>query len=404
MKKSANIQYIEECIDSLDFNNIKNPNNKKYLQTIQRFLDREYGNISQCKDIKIMPNKTSEIFGMLVAPDTDDINKMVNTLTGNNNVSKSELSVQPTGYYIEIDSKIKSPMVNLTSGEITAILLHEIGHIILNSKFIEDMNLMYAEAKHKVFSKEETKTSKQSEYISSMLFIYNYMTKHQLTNEIKNLSVEKDADKYAVKAGYGQELESALQKFAYYYNVTPHYISQNTSKSAHDDFKDAKLYAEYSKYFDARKNYVRELLDSELKEASPISYYWYRFLTDAKTSYFKILNKLKINHEVIHESLISRLLGITPSVSRKDIDEIEIEVQMVENYEDKMYLIRKINNKLDDVDQALSLAKQINNKQKLSILSGYRSQLEKQLNSVIKMPIKQKSYGVFVKSPKGYEG
>lgn len=402
MKKSANILYVEECIGSLDFDNIKNPNNKKFIETIIRFLNREYGNISNCVDIKIVPNKTSEIFGMMVAPSNEEIQRIVSQITSSSN-DKKDYEIGVTKYIIEIDSKLGSPMLNLTSGEITAILLHELGHIIMNSKFIEDMNLMYAEAMSKSMH-GPTKVSQASENLAAMLFAYNYITKHQLCNEIKNLSVERDADKYVVQTGYGEELSDALDKFSKYYNVSYLTINKNASVSKANDKKDAKLYVEYAKSFDTRKNFVRQLLDSEIKEVSPISFYWKSFLSSAMNMYTNVLNKLKINHEVVHESLIARLLGITPSVSRKDVDEIEIEVQMIENYQDKMYLMRKINNKIDDIDQALSIAKSINNKQKQSVLLSYKSQLEKLLNTVIKMPIKQKSYEVFVKAPKGYEG
>ncbi|MEI2423252.1 M48 family metalloprotease, partial [Arthrospira platensis SPKY2] len=216
-KKSSNLQYVEECFAELNFDNLKDSNNKKILDTIQRFLNREFGSISKCVDIKIAKNDGTSVYGMMVTPSMSSFNQIVGDVNGSvrpgmDNGTTSRVSE----YVIEIDSKINSPLLRLTPAEMTAMLIHEIGHIVSDSKFIEDMNLMYLEAMTKKFPEMDKAQAKNDVMIR--LYIFNHLTKHQLCNEVKNLAVERKADKFVIETGYGNELMIVLQKFAELYN------------------------------------------------------------------------------------------------------------------------------------------------------------------------------------------
>lgn len=403
-KKSANLQYVEECFAELDFDNLKDSNNKKILETIQRFLNREFGSISKCVDIKIAKNDGTNIYGMMVTPSLASFNKIaddIRPLAPNTNMDRNsdEKPVSRVSeYVIEIDSKLNSPLLRLTPAEMTAMLIHEIGHIVSDSKFIEDMNLMYLEAMTKKFPDMDATQAKND--VMAKLYIFNHLTKHQLCNEVKNLAVERKADKFVIETGYGNELMTVLQKFAELYNKSATMMYKSSDQIRKDDMKDAELFAEYAKSFKTRKSFIKDII---MKDSGSIFFYSNQIMNNIKLSFNRALSLLKKPAQ-INENAITKLLGITPSISKKDIDEITIEVQMIEDYDDKIYLIRKINKKLDDVAEALATLDPKADKKKFTTLSTYQTQLNSMLNVVIKKQIQEKQYGVFVKYPKGYEG
>lgn len=398
-KKSSNLQYVEECFAELNFDNLKDPNNKKILDTIQRFLNREFGSISKCVDIKIAKNDGTNVYGMMVTPSMSSFNEIVNDVNGQVRPKKDNgTTSRVSEYVIEIDSKINSPLLRLTPAEMTAMLIHEIGHIVSDSKFIEDMNLMYLEAMTKKFPDMDKAQAKND--VMAKLYIFNHLTKHQLCNEVKNLAVERKADKFVIETGYGNELMIVLQKFAELYNKSASMLYKSSDQIRKDDMKDAELFAEYAKSFKSRKNFIKDII---MKDSGSIFFYSNQIMNSIKLSFNRALSLLK-KPAPINENAITKLLGITPSVSKKDIDEITIEVQMIEDYDDKIYLIRKINKKLDDVAEALATLDPKADRKKFTTLSTYQTQLNSLLDVVIKKQIQEKQYGVFVKYPKGYEG
>ena len=405
MQISANITYINECIESLDFSNVNSANNVKILNTIKRFLNREFGSISECEEIRIINNTSEKLFGMTVSPTMKNINNIVKDITSGR-VNDKNFRPRVTKYIIEMDSKLGLLSLNLSSEEITAILMHEIGHIILNSKFVENMNMIYMEE----YTKSGAIIPNQNTALTdlpAMLFVYNYITKHQLINEIKNLALERDADKFVIDLGLGKDLFSALGKFAHYYSISSNVITQNSNKIKSLDAEDAAMFIEYSKSFKNRQAFIKDIIGKEAKTLNSVFFkdflnYIIDKFVSAKTFFMK--NREKKN---LSENLITRLLGITPSVTKKDIDEITIEIEMAETYEDKMYLMRKIHSKIDDIDQVLEMSSKnltSDNKRKISILTGYKAQLQKLLNIILKKQIAEKEYQVFVKVPKKYEG
>lgn len=76
---------------------------------------------SKCVDI-IYTNNDSLFFGMSVYPITDK--ELINAII------QDDAPVRFKKYSIEIDSKILSPIIDLTPTELCAMLLHEIGHIV----------------------------------------------------------------------------------------------------------------------------------------------------------------------------------------------------------------------------------------------------------------------------------
>jgi hypothetical protein len=79
----------------------------------------------------------------------------------------------------------------------------------------------------------------------------------------------------------------------------------------------------------------------------------------------------------------------------------------IANNDDRIYVLDLIYDKMDLVNTALDYISQ-NKTEKVSqskqTLTGFKTQLEKMRDKVINMQLKEKTYGVFIKYPKGYEG
>lgn len=389
MKKSANMEYIEDCIGELDFDSVKNSNNTKLLSTIQRFLDREFGAISKCKSIEICSNGSSEFYGMRVFPTDSVIQNISGSLDSSDEAFKKN-ATKVTEYTIEIDSKIGSKLIGLREDEITAILLHEIGHLVLDNKIIEDIQMSYLEAKANVFNIESNEGTRALE----LLYCMSQLQKAQLVNSVKNMTMEQNADKFAVSQGYGLELNRALSKIANFFKKDAKRCVKSNKELTEEMRQEAKMFTDFAKSFENRRTTVNDIIKAEYSKT---------LFGREKLLLTKALNTINGFKPKRKRNLIMNesLLHLRPKFGRKDLDTLSVEMEMVKDYDDKLYLVRKIHKQISKIDDYVSKEKDDNKQQ---LYSGYRKQLYDMLNSLISKKIVEKKYGVFVKYPKGYEG
>jgi hypothetical protein len=86
---------------------------------------------------------------------------------------------------------------------------------------------------------------------------------------------------------------------------------------------------------------------------------------------------------------------------------LAIEVDKIENNDDKIYVLDLIYDKLDLVNAALDFidkGKPDKVSQSKQTLLGFKKELETMRAQVLNLQVKDKQYGVFIKYPKGYEG
>lgn len=396
-KKNPNLLYIEECIGNIQDGGDK----KKNLDTIRRFINRMYSSNANCLNITICDNE-GMLFGMNVVPVMSAINRIYSDMA-EGKVS----SIKGMDYNIEIDSKLLfDKSLNMNPGEITSVLLHEIGHMVMDTSFLKDVNMLFIEN----LSKQDININKNRNLeIVLSLYIFNFIEKTRITNRVKNFEVEISADDFSIKQGYGKELYMALDKFASYYNTT---IKKVKSKSQIEKEyeEDAMVYADLVKNFNNRQAFLLKTLKKEEKFI-----YSKIFLAKIKEN-MKLIdenimnvtrgnNRTKIlslkNETKLSESMVTKMFGLTPKVTQKTVDELSIESQMMETNDDKLILVGKIHKKIADVDEALT---KVDTKKEVGNLKSYRNQLVKLLQFVINKKIQDKTYGVFVKYPVGYEG
>ena len=92
------------------------------LSNLKKELNKFFKD-SECTNVYYTDNTDKMFFGMRVCATSIDPDKIYEYLTGDDNV-------RITSYILEIDSKLLNPLMNLQPEELTAITLHEVGHLV----------------------------------------------------------------------------------------------------------------------------------------------------------------------------------------------------------------------------------------------------------------------------------
>lgn len=176
-----------------------NPTNN-HMRELKNELNKFFSD-SKCLDAIYTNNTDKLFFGMAVMPklETEEVKKIV--LTNDPMRVKS--------YYLEVDSKLFSPILRLTSREILAILLHEVGHMVNDSTPVDVVR--------KNLDVYLVKTNQTIKINDS--FHYNGILAFGLKDALRKVSsifeFEDDeiiADSFVVACGFGNELASAFDK------------------------------------------------------------------------------------------------------------------------------------------------------------------------------------------------
>ena len=109
---------VEICIANIKMNPIQ-----EYFDDLKFALNKLFQ--SQCSSVVYTENIDKLFFGLYIMPRIDP-NETIQAIT-----STKKLIVK--AYDIEIDSKLFSPSIGLTNREITALIIHDIGAMVLDS-------------------------------------------------------------------------------------------------------------------------------------------------------------------------------------------------------------------------------------------------------------------------------
>ena len=102
--------------------------------------------------------------------------------------------------------------------------------------------------------------------------------------------------------------------------------------------------------------------------------------------------------------------GKLKKITQQEIDVLKIETSKIDSIDDKIYILDSVYKKLNIIDNALQILdskdKEMVSKVTVSktTLDNQRKQLLDIRDSILNKNIVEKSYGLFVKYPKGYEG
>lgn len=159
-------------------------------------------NDSKCTTVIFTDNTDKMFFGMCIMP-----------IINSNELDKILLDDNPfriTHYGIEIDSKLLDPMLDLDPTELTAVILHEIGHLVNTPAPVENVR---KELDVYLMKNRETLAISKAEQTRELIMFGLRDAIRKLSSMFENPNKEEImADKFVISCGYGDMLLSALKK------------------------------------------------------------------------------------------------------------------------------------------------------------------------------------------------
>lgn len=196
-KNQYNLEHLEDCMSKLKSNPSRN-NLSELRSELNTFIPE-----SKCIECIYTPNHDKVFFGMktLVVLTEDQVTDIL----------LGDKIVKIEKYYLEIDSKLFE--IGLTTKELTAFLLHEVGHCVIGGNTVSGVR----KSLDTYFMKNKTSLSiKDSAQ-------YQQILKYGITDAIYKMNSlfymdnpeEVAADSFVQACGYGPYLVSGFNKLLY---------------------------------------------------------------------------------------------------------------------------------------------------------------------------------------------
>lgn len=300
--------------------------NRTMTSTLKTELNKFFPKV-KCIDVLYTENTDKLFFGMRVYPviNSEDIV----------DVLKDDKPLIINGYYVELDSKLFDPMLNLSERELTAMLLHEVGHIVYDTQTIDEVKKqvdMYLAASDDYLSDKYSKGYKE---VLAYAMKDSIIKIGSIFSKVGNYEII--ADTFVSACGYGPDLASAFRKISrssiyLNKNVDNRLIAISWALRLKNEFNTSRLPAIKT------LNKAKQLTSSKLEE---------RELTYVSNS----LNKMQ---DPINESIIDdmknrfskkindfKIKGI--KAIKADAYEMNVRVRCATTQEDLLYIIRTLN-------------------------------------------------------------
>jgi len=384
-------------------------------QSLQDCFDCEF-EITVVKDS--LPN--SDLFVMSVYPELSVIDKIISAVMSNKDTDAiKKLWETNKKWTIEIDSKLlKDEIIQCSEKELTAMLLHEVGHIVCSSSLPNRISLilryeiMKTNIRNRMMLKDKIFRTIMSLPILDACVSDGKRDGSSIKEEIK-------ADAFAKKMGYQKELLSVLTKLAnntkYPKNDT---INDKMTKISDfslqtlDDFQQRREKLAKRSLLTMRENcqseYINTVLDNFIETVFEDSEDSLSIFDGKKIQYMQERADKDIEDGYYTEFFIfgKELKRIDPA----EIDYIDVKVQSIQNNNDKMMIVSYIHSKLDLVEYYISIMENPKLSRKYSIPHSLTQlyDLKKRLLLLRKMALEfkipERNKNILVAWPIGYEG
>ena len=412
--KKESLLFIESC-----FRNIQHEKEiSKNLKLIQNTVKREYG-ISL--DITILDNKKS-FFGMCIYPSTGEIEMLTKAMMSapNSKVKYNDLEklhrefMMKATMVVEIDSMLLyDSNLNASAGEVTAILLHEIGHIVASNSVINRMR----RAKEYMMTKFDSNVRRLIGQMPMIDNLFGLVSLQIFSNQLNiQLLKEKQADELALKEGYGEDLFSILGK------LIANGKGDHIKRSNKEIDKDIEVTIDWLvvniKELQYRKNRLNQSLKL-LKLTTPSNY-----LSNAISHIHDRLFKhdedrvvaTLVNEAFILSSIRNKKFkapsGAMDSSGRvkrlvsRDLDIYRAELERVNTVDDKIFLLERLHDLLDIAEYAKYMLETEPRRvmQSEQTIDQYIASLNDLIRATSNKNISKEKYGLYIKYPADYEG
>lgn len=355
---------------------VDNDHSNDVLNGIRDELNKFF-NDAKCVNVLYNNNTDKLFFGMCVMPSLLD--------TDIDNIIKgTDVKVKIQKYYVEIDSKILQ--LNMTARELTACLLHEVGHVVNDTSGTEKVKnavAAYVASSHKSLNQNNMDNDRE---IYRMGIAMGLSKIYSLFNRDDD---ELIADSFVVACGYGDDLSSAYKK-----------IINNTGK-LNKGVKN-KLYTlqwTLSLMFNMKAGRIPALHSLKMSKKVEPSQLIVNNISHTIDSLYKYDTKS------VHESLIDKISDFFDNVSYRDIRDLEeelceynIRVKNCDIEDDALIITRELNTRISILDD-LMLSKKLNeeNFKKCSGLKNRYLFVRDQLTA--KKLYDGKTLSIFVQTP-----
>lgn len=361
------------------------------------------------------------IFGMAVYPDTPVVDKIVELVAMGGENSAKEISIlwaKNKIWTIELDCRIfKYKYISLTPEELTALYLHELGHITSsNSVPMRITNILQYEIVKGTMTNKAILRNKVFSGILKLPILNTCV----MDNDKNALVEEIRADKFAVKAGYKKDLISALNKFqncAEFKRGTSVNNAMKTMALFSIDAADQFAQRRTALLESALENMMNGCCSEVLVEAVKDVYNQF-FYNDNNTSVTKD-RKLEFLYESANKSAeefyATEFFGIGKQKLKRidpaQLDYIQLKMNSIQSDNDKLMLVSYARSKIDICDFYLSILNNPSKSKKYDIphsreeLLSIKDRLERMVTDIIAYRIPNRLTGnILVAWPDGYDG
>ena len=422
-------------------------NEKAFLSKLETALDNLPFNSEKSFSVNISKNKSmgKDFFGFNVFPEIDKLedicNKIANEDVKFKDIVKRWRSIKE--WEIVIDSLVfDRSFIAFNPKELTAMLLHEIGHVTQSDEPIEQFYRAYLESKSRL--KNADKVSKKVLYILYTIPLAVACTSRRWVNDKNEIKLEISADKSLIETGYAEHLINAFDKIIKasgsinrsedmnYREIESNVEWANMNIidviKRRDKLKDSLYYKAIqtnSGYIQAlcarilnflgvrmRERYtgavaescmLNELINGEITLETHVPFYDIKKFGQIEARIIREQNALEVANEAFFNKRKNSKVNIPDEY---DLDRIYVAIDDIQNNYDKVYVLDLIYEqieKLNDFEEAISMD-ETKSKKWAPKIEEMRQRLATLRKTVLSKNIAKKEYKVFVKYPEGYEG
>ena len=422
-------------------------NEKAFLSKLETALDNLPFNSEKSFSVNISKNKSmgKDFFGFNVFPEIDKLEDICNKIANDDvkfkDIVKRWRSIKE--WEIVIDSLVfDRSFIAFNPKELTAMLLHEIGHVTQSDEPIEQFYRAYLESKSRL--KNADKVSKKVLYILYTIPLAVACTSRRWVNDQNEIKLEISADKSLIETGYAEHLINAFDKIIKasgsinrsedmnYREIESNVEWANMNIvdviKRRDKLKDSLYYKAIqtnSGYIQAlcarilnflgvrmRERYtgavaescmLNELINGEITLETHVPFYDIKKFGQIEARIIREQNALEVANEAFFNKRKNSKVNIPDEY---DLDRIYVAIDDIQNNYDKVYVLDLIYEqieKLNDFEEAISMD-ETKSKKWAPKIEEMRQRLTTLRKTVLSKNIAKKEYKVFVKYPEGYEG
>lgn len=351
---------------------------------------------------------------MSVYPDQSTLDQIVSVVSSqrpNSDVVRA-LWKKCNQWIIEIDERCFHPRYNLSPRELTALIMHEVGHTVTSDSIPNRISrvLQFKLAESSISTRHILKDGVFKKILAIPILDTCTFSTHKDRSMIRD---EMRADNFAVKYGYRDSLQSALDKFISTNATSKDDDMRNVTGfaiSTLDNFEQRKAKLASSKWKDILSRTNSTVIKNAINAFGESTMFYQEngsFSITSENAKYEITQD-RINHLVQEAFTLfkKKLKRIEPY----ELDYISIEKDKIKTNDDKLLLVSYIYSKLDIVNYYLSILENPKYLEKYDVphsreeLLFYQKRLNELRDEVLNKPIEPVRYGLTIMYPTGYEG